>query len=359
MPGTELRGPSAHTRIGPQRGRLRNAAIVFEQISADVDARRDAWLVAIGVALENLADAWNEHVSFTEGPGGLFEELLDESSGEVAPEVDRLRRDHEVLVAHIVRARELLASPGAGPDDTRILLSLTGIAKQVDQHRRRGSDLLYRVYSVDVSARGLTGHLMPQSGHPNNPGTWPTIGQTVSVRVFRCFAFVDMCGFTAHERHPRRRRGAGGPGRIPRHRARALARPRHPGREVAGRRLHVRGHEVRPVVETVLDLTERMENASIVLPLRIGIAAGRVIVFEGDDFIGMSINLASRSVRRRRAGEILVNDEVAQALGDAFPVISLGERQIPGHRRPHPGLAGRRARGGGRTAAELRGMSAR
>ena len=31
MPGTELRGPSAHTRIGPQRGRLRNAAIVFEQ----------------------------------------------------------------------------------------------------------------------------------------------------------------------------------------------------------------------------------------------------------------------------------------------------------------------------------------
>ena len=65
---------------------------------------RDAWLVAIGVALENLADAWNEHVSFTEGPGGLFEELLDESSGEVAPEVDRLRRDHEVLIAHIVRA---------------------------------------------------------------------------------------------------------------------------------------------------------------------------------------------------------------------------------------------------------------
>ena len=137
MPGTEVRGPSAHTRIGPQRGRLRNAAIVFEQISADVDAR---------------PDAWNEHVSFTEGPGGLFEELLDESSGEVAPEVDRLRRDHEVLVAHIVRARELLASPGAGHDDTRILLSLTGIAKQVDQHRRRGADLLYQVYSVDTSA---------------------------------------------------------------------------------------------------------------------------------------------------------------------------------------------------------------
>jgi hypothetical protein len=151
MPGTELRDSSAHARVGPQRGRLRNAAIVFEQISADVDANPDAWVVAVGVALDGLADAWHEHVAFTEGPNGLFEELLDDSV-EVAPEIDRLRRDHEVLDAHIARVRELLASPGAGPHDTRILLALTGITKLVDHHRRRGADLLYRVYSVDLSA---------------------------------------------------------------------------------------------------------------------------------------------------------------------------------------------------------------
>ncbi len=151
MPGTEVRGPSAHARIGTQRSRLRNAAIVFEQISGDVGARRDTWLVAVNVALDSLADAWHEHVNFTEGPNGLFEELLDDSV-EVAPEIDRLRRDHEVLDAHVARCRELLAQPTAGPDDTRVLLSLTGIAKLVDHHRRRGSDLLYQVYSVDVSA---------------------------------------------------------------------------------------------------------------------------------------------------------------------------------------------------------------
>jgi len=151
MPGTEVRGTSATARIGTQRGRLRNAAIVFEQISADVDAKRDTWLVAVRVALDGLTDAWHEHVAFTEGPYGLFEELLDESV-EVAPEIDRLRRDHEILDAQVARARELLAQPTAGPDDTRILLSLTGIAKLVDHHRRRGADLLYRVYSVDLSA---------------------------------------------------------------------------------------------------------------------------------------------------------------------------------------------------------------
>src|SRR5881397_1204818 len=102
MPETELRGPSVHSRIGPQRGRLRNAAVVFDQISADVDANPDAWVIAVGVALNGLADAWYEHVAFTEGPDGLFEELLDESV-EVAPEIDRLRRDHEVLAAQVTR----------------------------------------------------------------------------------------------------------------------------------------------------------------------------------------------------------------------------------------------------------------
>jgi hypothetical protein len=151
MPGTELRGPSAHSRVAPQRGRLREAAVRFEQVAGDLSADRDDWIVAVGGALSGLGAAWHEHVAFTEGRDGLFEELLDDSI-EVAPELDRLRRDHEVLDAHMARARELLASASAGPDDTRLLQSLTGIAKQVDQHRRRGADLLYRVYSVDVSA---------------------------------------------------------------------------------------------------------------------------------------------------------------------------------------------------------------
>jgi hypothetical protein len=151
MPGTELRGPSVHARIGPQRGRLREAAEYFQAAAADVSAGSDAWILAVGGALAGLGEAWSEHVQFTEAPDGLFDELLDDSI-EVAPEVDHLRRDHEVLAAAMSRARELLASPTAGPDDTKLLQSLAGIAKQVEQHRRRGADLLYQVYSVDVSA---------------------------------------------------------------------------------------------------------------------------------------------------------------------------------------------------------------
>ena len=151
MPGTEIRRDSARTRIGPQRGHLRDAAVLFEQVAGDLDADRDDWVIAVGGALTGLGAAWREHVAFTEAPDGLFDELLGDSL-EVAPEIDRLRRDHEVLEAHIARTREMLAAPDAGPDDTRLLQSLAGVAKQIDQHRRRGADLLYQVYSVDVSA---------------------------------------------------------------------------------------------------------------------------------------------------------------------------------------------------------------
>jgi hypothetical protein len=154
MPGTELRVAGPRSRIGPQRGRLRTAAAAFQATAGsppgDGPESGDAWLAAVGHTLMSLETAWGEHVAFTEAPDGLFAELLDDSF-EVAPEVDHLRRDHEVVVAAMARARVLLGSPTAGPDDTKLLQSLAGITKQIDQHRRRGADLLYRVYSVDVS----------------------------------------------------------------------------------------------------------------------------------------------------------------------------------------------------------------
>ena len=94
------------------------------------------------------------------------------------------------------------------------------------------------------------------------------------------------------------------------------------------------GTEVRPVVETVLDLTERMESASIVLPLRIGIAAGRVIVFEGDDFIGMSINLASRLCDEAHDGQVLINARVMATLSDQIEAESVGDLVLKGFSRP-------------------------
>jgi hypothetical protein len=101
--------------------------------------------------MAGLGDAWHEHVEFTEAPNGLFDELLDDSV-DVAPDIDHLRRDHTVVASALSRAGELLGADSAGPGDLKLVQSLAGIAKLVEQHRRRGADLLYQVYSVDLSA---------------------------------------------------------------------------------------------------------------------------------------------------------------------------------------------------------------
>lgn len=156
------------------------------------------------------------------------------------------------------------------------------------------------------------------------------------MRVFRCFAFVDMCGFT-------RMNDTLGDDEALQVLAtfRAVVRGLSPdhgtrvGKWLGDGCMFV-ATDVRPIVDTVLDLVERMEHADVVLPLRTGIAAGKVIVFEGDDFIGMAINLASRLCDAAAPGEVLVSDEVRAALGDDYPVVSLGERQLPGIVAPFP-----------------------
>jgi class 3 adenylate cyclase len=154
------------------------------------------------------------------------------------------------------------------------------------------------------------------------------------MRVFRCFAFVDMCGFT------RMNDTLGDDEALQvlttfRAIVRGLS-PEHATRvgKWMGDGCMFVGTEVKPVIETVLDLSERMGQANIALPLRIGVAAGKVIVFEGDDYIGMAINLASRLCDAAAPGEILVNDVVAEQLGDSFPISPLGERKIPGIVQP-------------------------
>src|SRR4051794_1680059 len=156
------------------------------------------------------------------------------------------------------------------------------------------------------------------------------------MRVFRCFAFVDMCGFT------RMNDTLGDEEALQvLSTFRAIVRGLSPdhgtrvGKWLGDGCMFV-ATEVRPIVDTVLDLVERMEGADIVLPLRTGIAAGKVIVFEGDDFIGMSINLASRLCDAAAPGEVLVSDEVRAALGDDYPIVPLGDRQLPSIVAPFP-----------------------
>ena len=173
--------------------------------------------------------------------------------------------------------------------------------------------------------------------------------QTGGVRVHRTFGFVDLCGFTALT-DVRGDEDAVG----------VLAEFRVVVREVGSRR-GVRvakwlgdgamfvSVDAEPLVAAVLEIEERMDEARSLLPLRAGLSAGDVILFEGDDYIGAAVNLAARLCDLARAHEVLVSPELAEAAPAWAVPTPAGPVYVPGfahavpvvllHHRAHPALA--------------------
>jgi hypothetical protein len=154
MAGTNVERARAHERVGPQRGQLRDALDAFLAAQHATGIPDTDWCAGVTTTLAGLREAWETHVDFTESSNGLFDELLDDNVEIAAPEVDHLRRDHLVVSSAMTRAGEMLGATCAGPGDAKLRDSLSGIAKQVEAHRRRGAELLYNVYSVDPTGGG-------------------------------------------------------------------------------------------------------------------------------------------------------------------------------------------------------------
>jgi class 3 adenylate cyclase len=154
------------------------------------------------------------------------------------------------------------------------------------------------------------------------------------VRVRRCFGFLDLCGFTAfNERHGDERTVL------------VLAELRTTMREVAARRgvrvvkwlgdgAMVSSTMVDAVAGLVLEVRHRLGQSATALQLRVGLDCGPVIMFEGDDYIGRSVNRASRLCDAAGEGQVLATAAVAASLPawvDARPVRIAA---LPGFERP-------------------------
>ncbi len=128
-------------------------------------------------------------------------------------------------------------------------------------------------------------------------------------RVHRTFAFLDLCSFTDFvDEH-------GDAGAV-----RELQGLRSAVREVAplfgvrvekwlGDGLMLVGVDCEPLVGAALAIEERHSVAGE-LELRGGIASGAVILLEGDDYVGRSVNLASRLCDLAAPGQLLAVDDL-------------------------------------------------
>jgi hypothetical protein len=138
-----------------QRLSLRRAIGGLEQALTQTPAAADgdqpgAWLEHLGGALTHLDEVFAVHVQVTEGAGGLYDEIV-ENAPRLANRVKRFRREHADIGGAIRRgiAESKVAGRDAGEVEALRDHAVRLLADLV-RHRKRGLDLVYEAYHVDI-----------------------------------------------------------------------------------------------------------------------------------------------------------------------------------------------------------------
>ena len=94
------------------------------------------------------------------------------------------------------------------------------------------------------------------------------------------------------------------------------------------------GVEAEDLAETMTDLRRVFAERDVPLPLKAGVATGEVILFEGDDYIGSTVNLAARLTDLAEPGQLLAPKDFVSALMVNTEAIPVGPLQINGFPTP-------------------------
>jgi hypothetical protein len=126
------------------RAELLQVIQAFEMALA-VPARDPRWRERVVDRLRALREEFGEHVVVTEGPEGLYAELL-EHAPRLAHGVHGLVREH----AAIISAVEGLAARLSSADIERLRGWSSDLLRELARHRQRGADLVYEAYATDI-----------------------------------------------------------------------------------------------------------------------------------------------------------------------------------------------------------------
>jgi hypothetical protein len=137
-----------------RRRELREALIAFEDALASPSSDREAWRAEVSGALEALANAFEDHVTETEAPGGLYEEMW-EMAPHLSGKAHRLREEHPPIAASLVDAGAVLGgSLTADAEIDAVRDELQRLMGRIVRHRQHGADLVWEAYAIDIGAAG-------------------------------------------------------------------------------------------------------------------------------------------------------------------------------------------------------------
>lgn len=147
----------AQTDPGLESLRLHRAELLesirtLEQaLAAPAAGRTRPWAERVNVALVELTADFREHIGLTEGPDGLYHDVLA-TSPRLTNAVNGLTAEHAQIEEMTARLLDRLAEASSAThvdvdgvrDDATMLLS------RLSRHRQRGADLVYEAFELDI-----------------------------------------------------------------------------------------------------------------------------------------------------------------------------------------------------------------
>jgi hypothetical protein len=132
------------------RAELRESMSALETaLAAPATAGQARWVQRVHGALMELAGDFREHIDLTEGPEGLYREVV-RTSPRLSEAIASLTREHRLINGHIDDLLARVTAPGAMGDVDRVRDLATALLGRLVRHRQRGSDLVFEAYEVDI-----------------------------------------------------------------------------------------------------------------------------------------------------------------------------------------------------------------
>jgi hypothetical protein len=129
-----------------RRHRAQLLVAIQEMESAAAGPAAEAgWRDRVSQRAGDLARAFAEHVHLTEGPDGLYAELLEGS-----PRLTRQVRGLAVEHGAIMRLLEEMTRRISGSTVAAIRTCGNDLIHALSRHRQRGADLVYEAYATDI-----------------------------------------------------------------------------------------------------------------------------------------------------------------------------------------------------------------
>jgi nicotinamidase-related amidase len=120
-----------------------------DALAAPATADQARWAQRVHVALVEFYGDFREHIEITEGPNGLYRDLL-KTSPRLSDAVASLTHEHVLICGQVDNLLARVTASDLIEDVGRVRHMGTAILGRLVRHRQRGSDLVFEAYEFDI-----------------------------------------------------------------------------------------------------------------------------------------------------------------------------------------------------------------